>query len=113
LVVELACYLAQALAKGVVVIVLALTQDLFNDDDNNDDDDAAFISPCPPCHHCQAAAALVWGLVVTLAWSLAQALARGVFVIVLALTQNLSDDYNNNNDDDDTFVSPCRPHHHC
>ncbi len=41
---------------------------------------------------------MVRGLVVALAWSLAQALARGVFVIVLALTLNL---FNNNNDDND------------
>jgi hypothetical protein len=105
--------LAQALAKGVVVIVLALAQNLFDDDNNNDDDNTAFVSPCRPCHHCRAATALVWGLVVALAWLLAQALARGVFVIVLALTQNLFDDYDDNNDDDDAFVSPCRPRHRC
>ncbi len=55
---------------------------------------------------------LVRGLVVALTRSLAQALARGVFVIVLALTQNLFDDNNDNDDDDDAFVSPCRPRHH-
>jgi hypothetical protein len=95
----------------VVVIVLALAQNLFNDDNNNDDDNAAFVSLCRPCDRPRAAAALVRGLIVALAWSLAQALARGVFVIVLALAQNLFNDYDNNNDDDDAFVSPCRPRH--
>jgi hypothetical protein len=59
--------LAQVLANGVIVIVLALKQNLFDDDNNNDNDDATFISPCRPCHHCQAAVALVGGLVVELA----------------------------------------------
>jgi hypothetical protein len=97
------------LARGVIVIVLALTQNSFNKDDKNDDHNAAFISACRPCHRRQATAALVWGLVVALACSLAQALARGVFVIVLALAQNLFDDNDDNDDDDDAFVSPCRP----
>ncbi len=56
--------LAQALAEGVVVIVLALAPNLFDDkddnnndnndngdndddDDDNDDDDDAFVSPLP------------------------------------------------------------------
>jgi hypothetical protein len=99
------------LAKGVVIIILALAQNLFDNDDNNDDDDAAFVSPCCPCHRHQAASALVWGLVVALARSLAQALDRGVFVIGLALTQNLFNNDNENDDDDDAFVSPCRPRH--
>jgi hypothetical protein len=60
--------LAQALAKGVVGIVLTLEQNLLDNNNNNGDDDAAFISPCRPCHHPQAAAALVQGLVVELAW---------------------------------------------
>jgi hypothetical protein len=98
---------------GVIVIVLALMQNLFDNDDNNNDVAAAFVSPCRPCHRCRAAAKLVWGLVIALAWLLAQALARGVFVIVLALTQNLFNNYDDNNDDDDAFVSPCRPCHHC
>jgi hypothetical protein len=55
------------LAKGVVVIVLALAQNLLDDDDNNNDDNAAFVSSFCPCHHCQAAAALVRGLVVAFA----------------------------------------------
>jgi hypothetical protein len=63
--------LAQALAKEVVAIVFALAQSLFKDDDNNNNNDAAFISPCRPCHCCQAATLLVWGLIVALAWSLA------------------------------------------
>jgi hypothetical protein len=88
----LAWLLAQALAKGVINIVLALTQNLFNDDNNNNNNDAAFISPCRPCHRRRATAALVRGLVVALARLLARALARGVFVIVLALVQNLFDD---------------------
>ncbi len=62
---------------------------------------------------------MVQGLVVALAWSLAQALARGVLVIVLALASNLFDDDNNedndeddnddNDDNDDAFVSPLPP----
>ncbi len=69
--------------------------------------------PCCPGHHRQAAVALVWGLVVEMAWQLAQALAKGVFVIVLALAQNLINDNDNNKDGDATFVSPCCPCHHC
>jgi hypothetical protein len=103
--------LAQAFAKGVIIIVLTLAQNLFNDEDNNNDDGAAFVSPCRPRHRRRAAAALFRWLVVVLAWSLAQALARGVFVIVLALAQNLFDDNDNNDDDDDAFVSPCYPRH--
>jgi hypothetical protein len=100
--------LTQALAKGVVVIALALAHNLFDDDDNNDKDDNSFVSLCRPCHRRQAATALVWGLVVVLARLLAQAL---VFVIVLALLQNLFDNYDDNDDDDDAFVSPCHPCH--
>jgi hypothetical protein len=108
LVVALAWSLAQALAGGVFVIVLALAQNLFNDYDDNDDDGDAFISPCRPCHHRQAATTLVWGLVVALAWLLAWAFARGVVVIVLALEPNL---FNDDDDDDnkDAFVSPLPP----
>jgi hypothetical protein len=42
--------LAQALAKGVVVIFLALAQNLFDKDDNNEDNDNnnAFVSPLLP-----------------------------------------------------------------
>ncbi len=90
-----------------------MVRGLVVDDDNNYDDDAAFVPPCHRHHCCRAAAALVRGLVVALAWSLAQALARGVFVIFLALAQNLLDDYDDNNDDDDAFISPFRPRHHC
>ena len=110
LVVALAWSLARALPRGVFIIVLALTQNLFNDDNNNNNNDAAFISPCRPCHR-WAAVALVRGLVVVLAQLLAQALARGVFVIFLALVQNLFDNKYNNDDDDAAFVSPCRPPH--
>jgi hypothetical protein len=71
LVVELNQVLAQALARRVFNIVLAPMQHLFDDDNNNNDDDAAFVSACCPRHRHRAAAALVWGLVVVLAWSLA------------------------------------------
>jgi hypothetical protein len=56
------------LAKGVVVIVLALAQNLFDNNDNNDNKDAAFVSPCRPHHRRRAAVALIQGLVVALAW---------------------------------------------
>jgi hypothetical protein len=55
---------------------------------------------------------LVWGLVVALAWSLAQALAGGVVVIILALAPNLFNNDNKDNNDDndnDAFVSPLPP----
>ncbi len=91
---------------------VALVRELVVDDDNNYDDDAAFVPPCHRRRRRRAAAALVRGLVVALGRSLARALARGVFVIVLALAQNLFDDYDDNDDDDDAFVSPFRPRHH-
>ncbi len=97
------------LAKGAIVIVLALAQNLFDDDNNNDDDDAAFVSPCRPCYCRRAAVVLVRGLVVALAQSLAGAL---VFIVVLALAQNLFNNNDDNDDDDNAFVSPCHPCHH-
>jgi hypothetical protein len=42
---------------------------------------------------------------------LAQALPRGAFVVVLALAQNLINDYDDNDDDDNAFFSPCHPRH--
>jgi hypothetical protein len=53
LVVALAHLLAQALAGGVVVIVLALAPNLFDNDDNNNHDgkdnkDDNFVYPLPP-----------------------------------------------------------------
>jgi hypothetical protein len=104
----LAVALARSLARGVFFIVLALAQNLFDDYDDNDDDDDAFVSPCRLRHYRRAAAALVRGLVVALAPSLARALARGVVVIVLALKPNLFDD-DDNDDDDNAFVSPLPP----
>ncbi len=73
------------LIRGVVSIVLALAQNLFDDnnDDNNDDD--TFVSLCRLRLHHPAASTLVQGLVVALARLLAQVFARGVIVIVLAL----------------------------
>ncbi len=53
---------------------------------------------------------LVRGLVVALARSLAQVLARGVVVIVLVLPPNLFDYDNDEGDDDnDAFISPLPP----
>jgi hypothetical protein len=69
--------------------------------------------PCHPCHRRRATVALVWGLVVELAWQLAQALAEGVVVIVLALAKNLFDGDNNNNNANAPFISPCHPCHRC